>query len=439
MPLRWRSARCSTRTSRSSAGMTVTGRQRRSEAGAHRRAGCRWELVRSLGGHNVLTLVAETGRPARVDGYDDASGEAAEIARRHGWRSSIAAPIIVEGRLWGVMLVATQRPEPFPAGAEERLAAFTDLVATALANAQAHDEVRRFGEEQAALGRVATLVAAGAAPEQVFTAVVDEASSLLGLERIELVRYDGDDTGTVIAASGDHPFPAGSTWSLDDPSVMATVARTRRAARIDDYGALKGEIARVARSAGFRSAIGAPLTVEGHLWGVIIAISTDPEPIPERSEARLGQFTELVATAVANAEARDALAARRRRAGGVAARRDAGRARSPARGDLLGRRRGDRSACSARRSARRAVRARRAGARRSRRGDGATKGSRSGLAGSSTIDWPQPRSTAPGGLFASTRSTGRSSRGAGRGGRDVVSASSRRSRARSSSRAVCGA
>ena len=161
----------------------------------------------AVGGRNVLTLVAETGRPARVDGYDDASGEAAEIARRHGWRSSIAAPIIVEGRLWGVMLVATQRPEPFPAGAEERLAAFTDLVATALANAQAHDEVRRFGEEQAALGRVATLVAAGAAPEQVFTAVVEEVSSLLGLERIELVRYDGDGRGTVIAASGDHPFP----------------------------------------------------------------------------------------------------------------------------------------------------------------------------------------------------------------------------------------
>jgi len=260
-----------------------------------------------IGGHNVLTMVAETGKPARVDGYDDASGEAAEIARRFGWSSSIAAPVIVEGRLWGVMLVATQRAEQFPVGAEERLAAFTDLVATAVANAQSHDEVRRFGDEQAALGRVATLVAAGAAPEEVFTAVVDEVSTLLGLERIELVRYDGDATGTVIAASGDHPFPAGSTWSLDDPSVMVTVARTKRAARIDDYSNLAGEIARTARSAGFQSAIGAPITVEGRLWGVIIAISTDPEPIPERSEARLGQFTNLVATAVANAEARQAL------------------------------------------------------------------------------------------------------------------------------------
>jgi PAS domain S-box-containing protein len=261
----------------------------------------------AIGGRNVLTMVAETGKPARIDGYDDSSGDAAEIARRHGWRSSIAAPIVVEGRLWGVMLVATQRPDPFPLGAEERLAAFTDLVATALANAQAHDEVLRFGDEQAALGRVATLVAAGVAPERVFTAVVEEASSLVDLERIELVRYEGDAKGTVIAASGDHPFPTGSTWSLDDASVMATVARTGHAARIDDYSNLGGEIARTARRAGFRSAIGAPITIEGRLWGVIIAISTDAEPIPERSEARLTQFTELVATAVGNAEARHAL------------------------------------------------------------------------------------------------------------------------------------
>ncbi|HYX76078.1 MAG TPA: GAF domain-containing protein, partial [Gaiellaceae bacterium] len=125
--------------------------------------------------------------------------------------------------------------------------------------------------------------------------------------RIELVRYEGDNTGTVIAAMGEHPFPAGSRWSLDDPSVMATVARTTRVARIDDYSALGGEIARRARDAGFRSAIGAPVTVEGRLWGVIIAISTDSEPIPEQSEARLTQFTELVATAVGNAEARQAL------------------------------------------------------------------------------------------------------------------------------------
>jgi GAF domain-containing protein len=221
------------------------------------------------------------------------------------------------------MLVATKRSEPFPAGAEERLAAFTDLVATALANAQAHDEVRRFGEEQAALGRVATLVAAGAAPEQVFTAVVDEVSSLLGLERIELVHYDGDDTGTVIASTGDHPFPAGSSWSLDDPSVMATVARTRRPARMDDYTTLTGEIAGAARAGGFQSAIGAPVTVEGRLWGASLRSRPIRSRFPEQLE-RLGQFTELVDRCGKRRGARCSRTAGRR-AGCVAARGNAGR------------------------------------------------------------------------------------------------------------------
>jgi GAF domain-containing protein len=106
----------------------------------------------AIGGHNGLTLVAETGKPARVDGYDCASGEAAEIARRYGWRSSIAAPIVVEDRLWGVMLVASQRPEPFPTGAEERLGAFTGLIATAVSNTEARHALEQVAAEQRRCG-----------------------------------------------------------------------------------------------------------------------------------------------------------------------------------------------------------------------------------------------------------------------------------------------
>ena len=129
---------------------------------------------------------------------------------------------------------------------------------------------------------------------------------LLGLERIELVRYDGDNTGTVIAASGEHPFPARSTWSLDDPSVMATVAR-RRARRASTTTAPCRARSPDARSAGFHSAIGAPLTVEGSLWGMIIAISTDPDRSPNGPKLVSASSPTLVATAVANAEARQAL------------------------------------------------------------------------------------------------------------------------------------
>ena len=94
---------------------------------------------------------------------------------------------------------------------------------------------------------------------------------------------------------------------------MARVARTGRSTRIDDYRGLGGEVARIARDTGFESAIGAPITIEGRLWGAIIALSTAPEPISEQSELRLNRFTDLVATAVANAESQSELAASRRR------------------------------------------------------------------------------------------------------------------------------
>src|SRR5262249_3558037 len=128
----------------------------------------------AVGGHNVLTLVAETKSPARIDGYDVGAGEAAEIALRRGWRSSIAAPISGGARVWGVMRVATRGWDLFPAGAEKRLSAFTALLAPSLANAQAQHELRQRADEQASLRRLATLVAQGMPPAAIFSAASRE-------------------------------------------------------------------------------------------------------------------------------------------------------------------------------------------------------------------------------------------------------------------------
>jgi GAF domain-containing protein len=87
----------------------------------------------SLGGRNTHTLVFQTGRPARIDDYDAASGESADVARKRGIRSTVGVPISVEGRLWGVMAM-TSRREPPPADTEARLARSTELVAAAIAS-----------------------------------------------------------------------------------------------------------------------------------------------------------------------------------------------------------------------------------------------------------------------------------------------------------------
>ena len=118
-----------------------------------------------LGGRNVVSLIFETGRPARLDHYADASGEPAAFAREHGFGSIVGAPITVKGRLWGVLMVLTSTRQPLPPGTEARLAGFTELTATAIASAQARVELRGFAEEQAALRRVAVLVARAAPPE----------------------------------------------------------------------------------------------------------------------------------------------------------------------------------------------------------------------------------------------------------------------------------
>ena len=94
-----------------------------------------------LGGENVATRVFETGRPARIDSYVDATGPTAEGIRERGVRSAVGTPIIVEGRLWGVMGLGSSQEQPLPADTEGRLASFTELAATAISNAQARTEV----------------------------------------------------------------------------------------------------------------------------------------------------------------------------------------------------------------------------------------------------------------------------------------------------------
>ena len=268
----------------------------------------------SLGGRNVSTLVFQTCRAARIDDYATASGPIGEAIREFGFRAAVGVPVSVEGRLWGVMIVDS-RAEPLPAGAENQLAAFTELAATAIANAQARVELRGYADEQAALRRVAMLVAGAAPPEEVLTAVTGEAGRLLHAEYASMHRYGPDGTMTVVAnwsSAGAATFPVGTLARLGGENVSTVVFQTGRPARIDDLSGGSGPIAEAGREFGIGAAVGVPVSVEGRLWGVMVAGSR-AGPLPAGTEARLAGFTELAATAIANAEAQAALAASRAR------------------------------------------------------------------------------------------------------------------------------
>jgi signal transduction histidine kinase len=219
--------------------------------------------------------------------------------------------------------MAAYSPEgqPLAADAEARIANFTELLATAIANAESRAGLARLGEEQAALRRVATLVASGVSPREVFASVAEEVGRLLGTDLAAMARYEFDDTVTVLAtwaAAGDHggahPLVPGP-WPLDGEDLASAIWRTGRPVRIDDYRSLRGTIAEFVRDElGVVASVASPIVVEGRLWGALFVHSREKhQPFPPDTESRLTGFTELVATAIANAESRGELMASRAR------------------------------------------------------------------------------------------------------------------------------
>jgi signal transduction histidine kinase/uncharacterized protein YoaH (UPF0181 family) len=266
--------------------------------------GTRWPLD----GVSVAATVHRTGRPARIHDFTGLPGTIARVARESGFHSGVGVPIVVDGATWGATVAISSDPsKPLPADTESWLSDFTELVATAISKTQAREDQRRLADQQAALRRVATLVAQGAGPEQLFASVAEEVSHVLGLSLVEMCRYEPDGTATVIGASGEHPFQPGTNWPLDGPSLTATVWRTKSPARVDDYAAVTGTIGQAAQEGGVRAGVGAPIVVDGRVWGVISAGAGPEELVPPEAEARLSEFTTLVATALSNSQAKEDL------------------------------------------------------------------------------------------------------------------------------------
>jgi PAS domain S-box-containing protein len=266
----------------------------------------------ALEGRNLSTLVFETGRPARIDSYRDASGPAGVTGRESGYRSSVGSPIVVERRLWGIVMVASTLEQPLPADTEARLASFATLLTTAIANAESRAGLGRLAEEQAALRRVATLVARGTRPQEVFAAVANEVGRLLSVDVANVVRYESDDMVTLVASAGER-IPVGSRWPLWGTTLAPIVLETGRPARVDNYAQVTGPLADDLREERIRSAVATPIIVEGRVWGQMVTASSQKEPLPPDTEARLASFTDLVAMAIANTEARTEVAASRAR------------------------------------------------------------------------------------------------------------------------------
>jgi len=170
--------------------------------------------------------------------------------------------------------------------------------------------------EQAALRRVATMVAGGTPAPALFGQVCAELGELLAVMTTDMIRYEDERFAILVGywTGDDTPaFPLGERIPIEGQTVTAKLWRTGRPARVDDYHDVEGELAARLREFGIRSVVGAPIFVAGRLWGALMVSSARPYAFPPGTEARVTGFAELVTAALANVDAREQLAASRAR------------------------------------------------------------------------------------------------------------------------------
>jgi PAS domain S-box-containing protein len=175
----------------------------------------------------------------------------------------------------------------------------------------AQARLNSLAEEHAALRRVATLVAKHRPGAEILDAVTEEVGRLLQAQSANTIRFEGDDRATVVgawSAAGAPTVPSGTSVVLDSDTAVGIVRRTGRPARVDDYSKIPGSHAEMLRETlGIRTGVAAPITAVGRLWGVVTVSGLDERRFPLDAEARLGQFAELVAQGIDNAEVRTQL------------------------------------------------------------------------------------------------------------------------------------
>jgi PucR C-terminal helix-turn-helix domain/GGDEF-like domain/GAF domain len=167
-------------------------------------------------------------------------------------------------------------------------------------NLALYAKYRRLADEKAALLRLATLVAQGVEPLEVFGAVAEEMRRCVPADTVGLWRFETDREITIVAAAAEPAararWPVGTRTPLDGNTIATLVQRTGRPARMDSYDNVAGSVAARVRAVGVCAAVGVPIIVDGRLWGLAVVGSLQPGPMPADTEVRIGGFAELIAT-----------------------------------------------------------------------------------------------------------------------------------------------
>jgi signal transduction histidine kinase len=261
----------------------------------------------TVGGDTIVGRVLAAGGPARIESVGDLHTDLARDRWAElGLHAAIGAPIVVDGRVWGIVAASRTTPDdPFPPGTERRLGDFAALVAQAIANAEARREIAALADEQAALRRVATLVAGGRPQLDVLEVATQEVGGVFGAQHVHFVRCEGVHDEVVVVGGwsdgAEQPLAAGSVYHPAPGSATISVLETGFSSRTDEPS----------RELGERFGIAAPVIVDGRLLGALTALRPSDEPFPAGADVRLRSFADLVSQSIANA--REAIRASRAR------------------------------------------------------------------------------------------------------------------------------
>ena len=229
-------------------------------------------------------------RRARMETHEDVAGAVAARLRNLGLSSPIVAPIIVDTRAWGLLVVGSSVGQALPQQAESWIKDLADLVAAAIVNAAASEELQASRESLAALAtqqdslrRVATLVAAGVGPDECFAAVAEETARCLDVDKAEIFRYEDDGSAITVAchaSPGTAHIPIGKHVTAEDAVIAAELFRNGRASRMDGLSRAPDSVGSRLRELGLGSVAGAPIVVDGRVWGMAVVGSTRAKPLP---------------------------------------------------------------------------------------------------------------------------------------------------------------
>ena len=266
---------------------------------------------------SVLQYVARTGEPLVVADAvrDDRFARDPHFADAECC-SVLALPVVSRGVVSAMLLLENRLMRgAFTAERLDGVKLIAGQLAVSLDNARIYAEFRRIADDQAALRRVATLVARGVQPSEVFAAVTDELRRCLHEVTAGLWRYETTGEITLLAASAAPElrakWPIGTRTKLAGDNLASNVLRTGLPARMDSYETAEGDIAARVRELGNSAAVGVPVIVDGRLWGMAAVSSPNPGPMPADTEKRMSDFAELVGTAISNSVTRAELQASR--------------------------------------------------------------------------------------------------------------------------------